>query len=179
MSPRKQSPLTIEYVLLGLLDSQSMHGYDLYKALNRLDGVRLVWRIKQSQLYALLERLDADGMVEGTIVPGENRPDRCEYSLTADGRLRFETWRSSPVAHMRDVRQEFLARLYFALAKGKETARNLISDQRAVCREWISDMTAQVSGADSSRLFDDMVYRYRISQASAMLEWLDQCERML
>lgn len=179
MSPRKQSPLTLEFVLLGLLEAQPMHGYDLYKALNRLEGVGLVWRLKQSQLYALLERLDADGMLEGRVIPGENRPDRREFSPTSAGRRQFEDWRSSPVQHMRDVRQEFLARLYFAILHGKDTARSLIVAQREACRNWLADLLAQAGGLEPDRIYDGMVYRYRISQAGALLEWLDACEGML
>ena len=179
MSPRKQSPLTLEFVLLGLLEIQPMHGYDLYKALNRLEGVGLVWRIKQSQLYALLERLDGDGMLDGRIIPGDNRPDRREFSLTSEGHRRFETWRSSPVQHIRDIRQEFLARLYFAILNGKDTARMLISVQRDACRGWLDDLNIQAAGLGTGQVYDGMVYRYRISQARATLEWLDTCEGML
>jgi len=179
MSPRLQSPLTLEFVLLGLLDQCPMHGYDLYKALNRLEGVGLVWRVKQSQLYALLERLDSGGLLEGRMVPGENRPDRREYALTAEGRARFEAWRSSPVEHMRDVRQEFLARLDFALLAGREAARSLIEAQRRACRGWLDDLTAQTAALEESQVYETMVFRYRISQAGALLDWLGVCERLV
>lgn len=179
MSPRLQSPLTLEFVLLGLLEQRAMHGYDLYKALNRLEGVGIVWRVKQSKLYALLERLAAGGLLAGKMVPGENRPDRREYALTAEGRARFEAWRSSPVEHMRDVRQEFLARLYFALLAGQGAAHSLIEAQRAACRGWLDDLTLQSGALAEDQLYETMVFRYRISQAEALLDWLGVCEGLV
>lgn len=181
MSPRLQSPLTLEFVLLGSLEQHPMHGYDLYKALNRLEGVGLVWRVKQSRLYSLLDRLENSGLLAGKVVPGENRPDRREYSLTAEGRARFEAWRSSPVEHMRDVRQEFLARLYFSLQSGRDAAHSLIEAQRGACRGWLDDLTDQTTALHitENQVYETMVFRYRISQASALLDWLGECERLV
>ncbi len=64
--PRQTSPLSIEYVLLGFLEKEPVHGYDLYKRLSSFKSVGLVWHIKQSQLYALLERLEEEGLVTST-----------------------------------------------------------------------------------------------------------------
>ncbi|MCC6147866.1 MAG: PadR family transcriptional regulator [Anaerolineaceae bacterium] len=179
MSPRPQSPLTFEFVLLGLLEQRPMHGYDLFKALDRLEGVGLVWRVKQSRLYALLDRLEGEGLLSGKVVPSQNRPDRREYQLTEEGHARFETWRASPVGHLRDVRQEFLARLYFALQAGQDSARSLVSAQRDCCRRWMDEMAAQAVLLGEDRLYEILVLRYRISQAGALLEWLDVCERQI
>ena len=55
MSPRRSAPFNLEFILLGFLSQRAMHGYDLYKTLVQGGGVGLVWRVKQSQLYALLD----------------------------------------------------------------------------------------------------------------------------
>ncbi len=176
--PRKSSPLTLEFVLLGLLEKQPMHGYDLYKEINRLEGVGLVWRIKQSQLYALLERLEDEGLLQARVIPGANRPDRREFSLSADGQHQFETWRCSPVHHIRDIRQEFLARLYFALNRDAGTARVLIHAQKETCQAWVDVLNLQINQLEG-QLYEQMVFRYRLAQACAALDWLDTCEGMI
>ena len=52
MSPRPLTPLTLEYILLGLLAERSMHGYDLFRELQGRTGLAMIWHVKQSMLYA-------------------------------------------------------------------------------------------------------------------------------
>src|SRR5438093_383044 len=61
MSPLLRQPLTVEHALLGFLQQQPMHGYEIYQHLAGLAGLGLVWQVKQSHLYALLDKLEADG----------------------------------------------------------------------------------------------------------------------
>jgi DNA-binding PadR family transcriptional regulator len=119
MSPRRQSPLALEYILLGIIGRSPIHGYNIYKELNRLDGIGMVWQIKQSQLYALLDKLETQELIHATRLETDSYPPRKEYQLTPLGIIEFKHWRSSPVKHPRDLRQEFLARLYFARLAGR------------------------------------------------------------
>jgi PadR family transcriptional regulator, regulatory protein AphA len=119
MSPRKDSPLTIEYLLLGLLDQGPNHGYHLYKELDRFEGVGLVWHIKQGKLYALLDRLETEGLLEAKLISNQEYPPRKEYSLTEHGKMVYQNWMQSPVNHGREMRQDFLARYYFAQNSSK------------------------------------------------------------
>src|SRR5512139_972044 len=101
MSPRPSSPLTLEYVLLGLLDERPMHGYDLFKAINLPSEIALVWSIKQSQLYAILDKLEERGLLVSDLIPGESHPDRKEFRPTVEGQRAFRYWMQSPVHHGR------------------------------------------------------------------------------
>jgi DNA-binding PadR family transcriptional regulator len=174
---RQSSPLSIEYILLGLLDQEPMHGYDLYKRLNSLEPVNLVWRIKQSQLYAILDRLEVEDLVSSTIIPGESHPNRKQYSLTKSGRKDFEAWRSSPVEHGREIRMEFLAKVYFALLKNKETTLTLINAQRAACMTWIDNLERLLSETPDTQMYERIVYQYRLAQMNAIIEWLDMVKK--
>ena len=62
-----RSALTIEYALLGLLYQQPRHGYEIYQELLAEDGLSLVWRLKQSHLYALLAKLEQQNYVTATL----------------------------------------------------------------------------------------------------------------
>lgn len=173
--PRHQAPLSLEYILLGLLDQNPAHGYDLYKKTIHLEGISLVWRIKQSQLYALLDKLEMGGLLKSTFLPGEAYPLRKEYQITASGKEAFCTWRASPVKHGRDMRQEFLAKLYFAHQAGLEAGLELIEAQKQVCQEWVNDLQSRYSIQKDGKLYERMVFQYRLSQTMAMLEWLELC----
>ncbi|HHY87773.1 MAG TPA: PadR family transcriptional regulator [Chloroflexi bacterium] len=178
MSPRAQSPFTFEYVLLGLLEQQPSHGYDLHKAITQMEGVSLVWSVKQARLYALLDKLESLGWVSAEIISGNTRPDRKEYRLTEEGRRQFHLWLGSPVRRGRQIRQEFIARLYFARRQGERAVRNLIQAQREECRRWLLDVRLQREVSPGGPM-DEVVYDFRQAQAESILAWLDTCERRL
>jgi DNA-binding PadR family transcriptional regulator len=177
--PRSSDPFTLEYVLLGILDQHPQHGYDLYRQLSALHGIRLIWNLKQSMLYALLDKLEADGLLVGQLIAGESRPVRREYHLTDEGRQAFLTWRQSPVQHGREMRQDFLARLYFASQTGLPAALTLIEQQKQVCLQWRKGMQAEYEAAAAAATYDRFVLSFRLSQVQSMLDWLESCAREL
>jgi DNA-binding PadR family transcriptional regulator len=172
-----RAPLTIEHALLGFLHQQPLHGYELYQQLTNPAGVWLIWRIKQSQLYALLTRLEDEGYISAEVQPQESRPPRKVFHLTPAGLDAYERWLLKPVAHPRSMRQEFLAKLYFASQRDAATARRLITAQRTQCETWLAAQRQQ-SGAETPS-FAETVNQFRLSQIQAILAWLDGCEAML
>ncbi len=177
--PRTQTPFSLEYILLGLLDQRPMHGYDLHRKLSEVSGVGLVWQIKQSQLYALLDRMETEGLLESRLVTDGSRPPRKEFSLTGIGRQTFKAWMVAPVDNERDVRQEFLARLYFARQTSPETAVELIEEQICACLEWVESLEIARQNLSTNQRFDRLVYEFRLHQVRATLEWLELCRRSL
>lgn len=71
-SPR----LTIEHALLGFIYEQPTHGYDIYQQLAAQTGLWQVWRLKQSQLYALLTKLEENGYITADVQSQAARPPR-------------------------------------------------------------------------------------------------------
>ena len=172
---RSQTPLSLEYILLGFIFENPIHGYDLYKKISDFKGISLVWHIKQSQLYALLEKLEDEGLLTSNLIPGEAHLIRKEFQITPTGKKTFLTWISSPVTHGRLMRQEFLAKLYFAQKSGVEDFMGLIEAQKTVCAEWLSNLQVSYSKTIDDQHYERMIFQYRISQIQAMLEWLDYC----
>src|SRR5262245_7706992 len=124
-----QSSLTLEYALLGFLRQQPRHGYEIYQQLSDPNGLWLTWRMKQSQLYALLAKLEEEGFIEATLQLQESRPPRKVFQLTETGDAAFLAWVNSPVAHPRQMRLEFLVKLYFARREGDAVALHLVEQQ--------------------------------------------------
>lgn len=170
---RSQAPFSLEYILLGFLFQAPIHGYDLFKKISQLEAISLVWYVKQNQLYALLDKLKENGLLTSNIVPGEVHLMRKEYQITAAGRRTFLEWVTSPVRHGREMRQEFLAKLYFAQRSGFLVSLELIEEQKAVCTEWLDNLQATLSTLSDDRLFERILFSYRISQIQAMLTWLE------
>jgi DNA-binding PadR family transcriptional regulator len=151
----------------------------MYQRLSAVDALRLVWRLKQSHLYALLAKLEADGLVTSSTETQETRPPRRVLRLTPSGEDTFAGWIATPVRHGRDFRLEFLAKLYFATQVGASATRELLDQQRATCQGWIRDLEAQGAASDPERPFERLIYQFRVTQIEAIIHWLDTCEQTL
>lgn len=179
MSPRIQAPLSFEYILLGLVNEGPIHGYDLYKRYTSLEGVSLVWHIKQSYLYAYLDKLEAQGSLKSFKVQEGNFPLRKEYHITAVGEAALTEWIGEPVAHGRDMRQEFLSKLYFALKISQMMAKSLIEKQQAACSGWLETALSAYQSVAENQIYERMVFQFRISQIHSFLDWLANCRMEL
>ncbi len=179
LMPKVKSPLTIEFALLGFLRQERLHGYEIYRRLSESEGLGLVWHVKQNQLYALLNKLEAKGYVTIQLEPQENRPDRKVFHLTETGHQVFLEWITHPVEHGRKFRLEFLAKLYFARLEGGSTTEALIEQQRLACQSWLKQQHQRATDLRDSRPYDWLVHQFRIGQLEAMLKWLETCRQIL
>jgi DNA-binding PadR family transcriptional regulator len=177
MCPRRAAPLTLEFILLGLVSEKPAHGYEIHQELQHLVPFAQVWNIRQPQLYALLDKLESQGLMAGELLPGEGRPDRKQLHITPSGRQRFETWRSTPAAHAYEMRQEFLAKLYFSRRSGK--ACTLIECQRETCQSWLDSLNRQFNALNADQVDEQLLFNFRILQVKALLEWLDQAAEQI
>jgi PadR family transcriptional regulator AphA len=175
MTSTAPHPLTIEHALLGFLAERPMHGYDIYRQIRRPGGLGVVWRIKRSQLYALLAKLEALGYISASLEQQMGRPARRVFHLSEAGRAAFADWLTSPVDRPRDLRLDFLARLYFARRESSELAFQLVHRQRARCLQWLQEYTTRLEACSADDSFERTVWQFRVRQTEAILDWLDAC----
>lgn len=169
MSNMQPSPPTVELALLGLVRHQPLHGYEINRRLTETPELRLVWRMKQSRLYALLTRLEEEGYLKAVLEPQDGRPPRKVYHLTPDGLSAFDEWLTRPVKLPRELRLEFMLKLYFGGEDGPETVALLIQRQQEVCAQWLA---AWGDDEESARPFIRAVRRYRRGHIEAIQDWL-------
>jgi PadR family transcriptional regulator AphA len=179
MSPKHAVPLSLEHALLGFLQEQPLHGYEIYQHVQVAQAEGLVWHLKQANLYALLNKLEAKGLVAAERIPQETRPAKRLLHLTVEGRAAFLTWVHQPVAHGRELRLEFLAKLFWAQRLATSTAIDLIAAQRTTCQMWLTDLHAEAASIEELAPYAWLVVQFRIGQIEAMLQWLDTCEAAL
>jgi DNA-binding PadR family transcriptional regulator len=175
MSPMTKQPLGLEHALLGFLRERPMHAYEMHQTLAQAEALGLVWRLKQSQLYALLARVEEAGYIDSATEPQGTRPPRKIMHLTPAGRTAFARWLVEPVAHGRDFRQEFLAKLFFAGQDDPATVAALVERQQEACQGWLDALETQAEEIGTERPYDWLVLRFRIGQIEAILEWLETC----
>lgn len=182
MSPLVRLPLTVEYALLGFLHGGPLHGYEIHRRLADRAGLGRVWRLKQSHLYALLARLEGEGLIASRREPQAARPTRRVFALTEAGRQALADWVQSPVARGREVRLDFMAKLYCARAFGPDVVMQLIARQRAALEGWLAEVgrsAAAPATADTEAQFSQLVDDFRAGQIEAMLAWLAKVEQTL
>jgi len=170
MCPMVRRPPGMEIALLGFLRQGPQHGYQIHQILSDPDGLGTIWHLKQSQLYALLAKLEKDGYLIGELEAQiVAHPPRRVFHLSTAGLAVFLDWLKRPVEVPRLMRQEFMAKYYFALREGKEHARVLAEAQFAACQGWLGIMKSQKGELST---FSGSIHRYRIGQIEAMLAWL-------
>ena len=164
----------LENALLGFLNRSPQHGYQLHQRISDPSGLGMIWRVKQSQLYALLEKLEESGFVTSVLEVQEKHLPRRVFSLTEIGAAAYQSWLITPVKRPYQLRQEFLAKLYFALQEGPVKLRFLIERQQEVCQQWLADLEKEMQKFSSEQPFAEMVLRYRTGQVKAILSWLNE-----
>ncbi len=130
-----------EYALLGALMTGPRHGYEIRTFLKQHLGV--IWRIPTSQLYARLKRLEENGLVSSSLEAQASRPSKRVFQLTEPGRDGFLAWVLAPTEHVRDLRVEFLAKLFFIRELGLDGTR-LVREQDRVLEQALSRMGRRV-----------------------------------
>jgi len=116
---KKSSAHTLEYILLGLILEEPAHGYALYEKLRSTAELSLIWQVKRSKLYYLLDKLETDELLVSSITSQSPYPDRKVYQITNQGIEILEKWMYSPVLSSRYVRLAFLSKLFFVLKQNK------------------------------------------------------------
>ena len=156
-------PLT----LLGLLEREPSHGYDLKRDYDAYFG-----RGKQlpfGQVYATLGRLARDGKVTaGDAEPGEG-PDRKRYAITKVGRAEVDSWLAEPVEPEPHLQTVLFSKVVLALMLGKP-AGEYLDAQRAAHLARMRELTEikQRGG-----LVDTLLADHGLFHLEADLRWLD------
>jgi DNA-binding PadR family transcriptional regulator len=162
--------MSVERVLLGLLLQEPRHGYDLAREFAPGTVLGDIVHLEPSLLYANLKKLERDELVEATLELQESRPPRRILRLTPRGMDELQQWLREPVEHTRDLRLEFLLKLYLARQLDADAAARLIAGQVEVCRGFIAKLQEQLAGEADE--FHQLVLEMRLAQNQALLTWL-------
>lgn len=170
---RSRQPLGLEHAILGFLRAQPAHGYDLYQRLIAPAALGAVWPLKQSQFYALVARLEAEGYLTVTAEPRGSLPPRKLLRLTPAGESAFARWLRAADDPGDEHQRSFLARLYFTQQLDPDAAQQLLSAQRQQVRAWLQAVRHEAAGRAHPHSFAWQVRQLQIRQAEATLDWLD------
>jgi DNA-binding PadR family transcriptional regulator len=159
--------MSVPLTLLGLLEREPSHGYDLKRDYDTYFG-----RAKPlpfGQVYATLARLSRDGkVVPGIAEPGDG-PDRKRYAITEVGKEEFETWLSEPVEPEPHLQTVLFSKVVLALMLGR-SAEKYLDTQRAAHLQRMRELT-ELKRKDG--LIDVLLADHGLFHLEADLRWID------
>jgi DNA-binding PadR family transcriptional regulator len=165
--------MTVATTMLGLLEPQPSHGYELKRAYDRrfAQGRPLPF----GQVYATLNRLERDGRVrvDGTETGGG--PERKRYAITAEGVAELERWLAQPEPPEPHLQTVLFTKVVLALASGRDADRYLDA-QRAAHLARMRELTAR---RRAGGLADALVTDYALFHLEADLRWIELTESRL
>jgi DNA-binding PadR family transcriptional regulator len=159
--------MSVPLTLLGLLERQPSHGYDLKRDYDALFGRGKP--LPFGQVYATLGRLARDGKVTaGQSEPGSG-PDRKRYAITTVGRREVEAWLAEPVEAEPHLQTLLFTKVVLALLLGQD-AGGYLDAQRAAHLRRMRELTRI---KQTGPLVDALLADHGLFHLEADLRWIE------
>jgi len=165
--------MSVPMALLGLLDREPSHGYDLKRDYDTYlsPGRPLPF----GQVYATLARLARDGKaLAGEIEPGAG-PERKRYFITEDGRREVEAWLGEPIPPEPYLQTVLFVKVALSLMLGRP-AEKYLDVQRAAHLRRMRELTEL---KQQGNLVDALLADHGLFHLEADLRWIDLTEARL
>jgi DNA-binding PadR family transcriptional regulator len=159
--------MSVPHTLLGLLEVEPRHGYDLKRAYDVHFGQDRP--LKAGQVYSTLGRLERVGFVVVAGTGREGGPDRTTYAVTGEGVTDLDRWFSQPEGPAAYLQPVLFAKVVLALQSGRD-ARAVLEAQRAEHLVTMRELTAQKNGAELDRVLG---LDFALFHLEADLRWLE------
>jgi DNA-binding PadR family transcriptional regulator len=159
--------MSVPLTLLGLIEREPSHGYDLKRDYDAFFGRGKP--LPFGQVYATLARLTRDGKVQpGEAEPGAG-PERKRYSITDLGRDEVALWLDTPVEPEPHLQTVLFAKVVLALMLDR-SAEHYLERQRAAHQQRMRELTAlKRSGGPIDALLAD----FGLFHLEADLRWIE------
>jgi DNA-binding PadR family transcriptional regulator len=153
--------------LLGLLDREPSHGYDLKRDYDIYFGRGRP--LPFGQVYATLARLARDGKaIVGEAEPGAG-PDRKRYTITEVGKGEVESWLAEPIPAEPHFQTDLFVKVVLSLMLGRP-AEAYLDVQRAAHLARMRELTEV---KQKGGVVDVLLADHGLFHLEADLRWID------
>ncbi len=159
------------YAVIAALAASPAHGYALHERLSRAFGS--AWKIAQSQLYAVLARLEEEGLIEAIgeeRVPG--RPPRRVFAATEGAREEAVRWATRPCPRTRDLRVEVPVKVWVLRQLSVDGVHAFLEAQHSTLEALRARLRAQGWVHCADPVLRAMIADYRESQTAMLAAWV-------
>jgi len=159
--------MSVPLTLLGLLEREPSHGYDLKREYDAFFGRGKP--LPFGQVYATLSRLTRDGKaVAAGTEPGAG-PDRKRYTITQEGVSEVETWLSEPVEPEPHLQTVLFTKVVLSLMLGR-SAEHYLDTQRVAHLQRMRELT---DIKRTGNLVEALLADHGLFHLEADLRWID------
>ncbi|MEU6236547.1 PadR family transcriptional regulator [Kitasatospora sp. NPDC047058] len=159
--------MSVPLTLLGLLEREPSHGYDLKRDYDAFFGRGKP--LPYGQVYATLGRLARDGkVVAGEAEPGDG-PERKRYVITEAGVTEFEHWLTEPITPEPNLQTVLFTKVVLALMLGRD-AEIYLNTQRAAHLKRMRELNDLRRDGE---LVDALLADHGLFHLEADLRWID------
>jgi len=159
--------MSVPLTLLGLLEREPSHGYDLKRDYDTFFGRGKP--LPFGQVYATLGRLARDGKaVAGGAEPGAG-PDRKRYAITDLGVAEVEAWLTEPVEPEPHLQTVLFTKVVLSLMLGRSAERYL-DTQRVAHLQRMRELTELKR---TGSLVDALLADHGLFHLESDLRWID------
>jgi DNA-binding PadR family transcriptional regulator len=160
--------MSVPLTLLGLLEREPSHGYDLKRDYDTFFGRGKP--LPFGQVYSTLGRLARDGkVVIDEVEPGVG-PERKRYVITDTGATEVQAWLTEPIEPEPHLQTVLFAKVVIALLLGRPAERYLDSQRSAHLRRMRELTEIKRKGG----LVDGFLADHGLYHLEADLRWIDQ-----
>jgi PadR family transcriptional regulator AphA len=166
---------TTSQAILGLLSIVPMSGYDLAQAAEH--SVHLFWPISKSQVYAELARLEPMGLVQGTEVAQDRRPDKRLFSLTEQGEQVLDSWLESEDPAAPTFRLPFLLKVFLGHRMAPEHTAELLRQVRARALAQAEELAGLHAAMEHpAAAYARLTVSFGMHMAEAIAAWAEEAQ---
>jgi DNA-binding PadR family transcriptional regulator len=159
--------MTVPLTLLGLLEREPSHGYDLKRDYDTFFGRGKP--LPFGQVYSTLSRLARDGkVVMGEAEPGAG-PERKRYVITEHGATEVRTWLSEPVEPEPHLQTVLFAKVVLALMLDR-SAETYLDLQRTAHLRRMRELTEL---RRNGGVVDGLLADHGLFHLEADLRWIE------
>lgn len=159
--------MSVPLTLLGLLEREPSHGYDLKHSYDTYFGRGKP--LPFGQLYATLGRLARDGKVTaGEVEPGAG-PARRRYAVTEVGEAELGAWLAEPIEAEPHLQTVLFVKVVLALMLGR-SAEHYLDVQRSAHMQRMRELTELKR---TGTLMDGLLADHGLFHLEADLRWID------
>lgn len=159
--------MSLGQMLLGLLEDQPRHGYDIKRLYDEHFGRDRA--LHYGQVYATLSRLLKNGLVVVEGVEAGGGPDRKKYAITEAGVTDLADWLGHPESPQPYLQSTLYHKVVLALLTGRSAA-DILDLQRSEHLKAMRELTRRKLDGD---LADELICDHALFHLEADLRWLE------
>ena len=163
----------LQYTILGLLNNQSLTGYEIYKSFSEAIGE--IWNAKHSQIYNELKKLVQSEHIYISNIDESSKIAKKIYSITPIGKSALYHWIET-ADEEENTKDPFAIKVYFYDALSTEAKQELLRTNKVAKQDKLTQLNAIFQQLDPHKDAQHIrILKKALLREQAYVDWLDFC----